>query len=239
MDLVKCRICGKEFKQIGTGHLMKHGLKANDYKAMFPDAEMTSPTIRKCLSEKAKLRPPQSEEKKKRISATMKKRYSELTNFPLKTQNQNQEGDKNNFFGKNHNENTKKTLSEKATKWLKEAYKNGDKISPFTYLGNGCQRSQFEIEVYRLLKPLGAISEYKVPFKKGAYKIDFAFIDKMIAIEIDSKLHDTSKIKKRDARKDLILKKNGWNVFRIKFDARQSPIDVALEIFNQVKGILS
>lgn len=49
------------------------------------------------------------------------------------------------------------------------------------------------------------------------YFIDFAFIDKKIALEIDGKQHEYKDRKEKDIKKDEVLKENGWNVFRIKW----------------------
>jgi len=54
--------------------------------------------------------------------------------------------------------------------------------------------------------------------KEGAYFIDFAFSEKMIALEIDGKQHwlDLDRIDS-DIKKDKLLKERGWKVFRIKW----------------------
>ena len=218
---------------------MTHQLRVKDYRQRFPNAPLMCQDMRNNLSKIAKNRPPQTEETKNQISKTMKKRYAEIPNFPLKNQNQNQKGELNNFFGKNHCQETKEYLSKTSTKWLKKAYAEGRKISPFSYLGNGKRRSQFEIEVYRLLKPIGFTPEFVIPFSKGAFKIDFALEEKMIAVELDSELHDKPQAKAVDARKDKLLKKRGWNVIRIKFNASNDhPIDIAEDTLIIIKGAI-
>ena len=59
------------------------------------------------------------------------------------------------------------------------------------------------------------ITEYHV----GGYFIDFAFLDKMIAVEIDGRCHfDKNMIRHdRDFKKDEVLKAEGWNVIRMNF----------------------
>ena len=190
-NYVVCKICGWKARQITTGHLRKHSLRAIDYKAMFPDAEMTCLATKKKMSRKAKARPPQTEEKKRRISESMKRVYRK-TNFPLKNKNENQSGEDNHFYGKSHSKESKRIIGKKATEQLLKAYRNGDRISPFKYLGQGKGMSQYEIETYRLLKPLGFVYDYPVSFSKGRYLIDFAHLKRRIGIELDSKLHDSA-----------------------------------------------
>lgn len=58
---------------------------------------------------------------------------------------------------------------------------------------------------------------YNREYKIGKYFIDFAFIDKKIALEIDGRTHDDESVIEKDLRKDCFLKSNGWYVFRIKW----------------------
>lgn len=58
---------------------------------------------------------------------------------------------------------------------------------------------------------------YEYDFKVGRYFIDFAFIDKMIAIEIDGRRHNDPDIKCKDAVRTNFLESKGWQVFRIKW----------------------
>ena len=47
--------------------------------------------------------------------------------------------------------------------------------------------------------------------------VDFAFIDKKVALEIDGRTHDDVEIINKDKRKDNFLKSKGWQVYRIKW----------------------
>lgn len=58
---------------------------------------------------------------------------------------------------------------------------------------------------------------YTYEHKVGKYFIDFAIIDKMIALEIDGKQHTYPKHIERDRKKDEFLNSQGWQVFRIKW----------------------
>lgn len=58
------------------------------------------------------------------------------------------------------------------------------------------------------------IREY--PFKK--YSLDFAWVHKKKAIEIDGEQHERfEEYKNRDKEKDKLLKENEWEVIRIKW----------------------
>ncbi len=54
-------------------------------------------------------------------------------------------------------------------------------------------------------------------FNVGKYFIDFAFIDKMIAVEIDGRRHSDKEIKHKDAIRTKFLESKGWTVYRIKW----------------------
>jgi very-short-patch-repair endonuclease len=58
--------------------------------------------------------------------------------------------------------------------------------------------------------------EYEFPIKQ--YSIDFAIHGKKIALEIDGQQHRLEERQKSDKNKDDVLKSNGWNVYRIKWD---------------------
>ena len=49
------------------------------------------------------------------------------------------------------------------------------------------------------------------------YSIDFAWVHKKIAFEIDGKQHELEKMKASDIRKDTLLKEHGWTIIRIKW----------------------
>lgn len=229
--LVMCEVCGKYFNFIGTGHLRSHGMKAEDYRLKYPEAKFSSKQTLEKMKEAAKLRPPQTEEKKKRISETMKRIYRE-TDFPVRHSNENQFGENNHFFGKSHTKESKEKMGIAATKWLKEAYKTGRKISPFQYLGQAKEMSGPEKAVYQILEPLGFVYDYPISFSKGRYLIDFALVDQKFGIELDSPLHD--KTKEVDRRKDEFLHQRGWKIIRVPF-GMMTPNQ---EIISMVKEVL-
>ena len=61
------------------------------------------------------------------------------------------------------------------------------------------------------------ISGYVTEKKVGRWFIDFAFEDKMIAIEIDGRQHKDEERAETDKIKDEYLFQNGWKVFRIEW----------------------
>ena len=269
VDYVVCQLCGWEGKQITTSHFkLMHGIKAVDYKKMFPDALITCqrtkdkmktsqkkyalehPEEKKAHGEKIKelwktkkgreryiegvrSRRPPTEEQKKKISESMKKVYCD-TEFPLRNKNENQYGEDNHFCGRHHTEETKSIIGTKSTKWLVAAYKDGRKTSPFKNLGRGKEKSRYEEAVHEVLSPLGFIYDFPVSFEKGQYLIDFAHSSKMLAIEIDSKLHN--KLIERDRRKDEFLESLGWEVIRIKFSSRnENPEQLAQRVLEVIR----
>lgn len=216
--MVRCEICGWQGKQISTGHLQKHGLKVADYKRMFPNAPLTSLETKNKTSQAARNRPPQSQETKERISKTMQQVY-QRPQWKLRVQNKNQMGTNNHFYGKHHTQATKAALSASSTQWLKQAYKQGQKVSPFTWLGWKNQMSTAEAYINECLQSHGFVFDFQVPFTKGCYKIDFALPDKMLGFEIDSKLHRAEAVVQRDARKDHYLTGKGWTIKRFYIDS--------------------
>jgi very-short-patch-repair endonuclease len=59
--------------------------------------------------------------------------------------------------------------------------------------------------------------EYETEFNVGIYSIDFAWVSKKLAIEIDGQQHEKKKQKESDLRKDKLLEDKGWKVLRIKW----------------------
>lgn len=77
---------------------------------------------------------------------------------------------------------------------------------------------------------------YQREFNVGIYSIDFAWIDKKIAIEIDGQQHERFEAYKlRDQRKDLYLTENGWFIYRIKWSEF---FNNTIETINTLKHII-
>lgn len=84
MELLKCRICGKETTQINAAHLKMHGLTSEDYKKMYPSDKM------RILSEKQK-----EIARQKRIELNKSKEMKEKVSKVLKGKSKTEEHKKN------------------------------------------------------------------------------------------------------------------------------------------------
>ncbi len=89
--------------------------------------------------------------------------------------------------------------------------------------GNGQPRTQNQITVEAILRPLGFTPEYVVRTKghrtrhkpPDNYKVDFANPESKIAVELDGPSHSTEKAES-DRKKTEVLTALGWRVVRIK-----------------------
>ena len=72
------------------------------------------------------------------------------------------------------------------------------------------------------------ITDYVRELPVGKWFIDFAFIDKKLAIEIDGKQHEYAERKLKDIEKDNFLSDAGWTVFRIKW---KNPVNESNKLF--------
>lgn len=57
--------------------------------------------------------------------------------------------------------------------------------------------------------------DYQQEYRVSKFAIDFAWVEKKIAIEIDGQFHSLPEYVERDARKDKCLEENGWKLLRI------------------------
>lgn len=92
----------------------------------------------------------------------------------------------------------------------------------------------FENVILNEFKDKNYIREYR--FKQ--FSIDFAWVSKKLAIEIDGKQHEYTEIKNRDQIKDSLLKQEGWKVLRIKwkdmFDNPQLYISISKNFIDNI-----
>lgn len=77
---------------------------------------------------------------------------------------------------------------------------------------------------------------YMREMKIGKWFIDFAFTDKMIALEIDGKQHTYSDRIVKDAEKDTFLQSQGWQVHRVQWKKLTS--QSRIELKNKLISIL-
>ncbi|NBT49608.1 MAG: DUF559 domain-containing protein [Actinobacteria bacterium] len=83
------------------------------------------------------------------------------------------------------------------------------------------------IEKNSLDKKYSIVREYSV----FPYFIDFAFVNEMVAVEIDGSQHLLPERKERDDKKDKLLDDLGWLVIRVSEKEIKTNID---EVFKQI-----
>ncbi len=71
-----------------------------------------------------------------------------------------------------------------------------------------------------ILDSLGIKYEYQLPVRTG-FVLDFAFRDSMKAIEVDGPHHKL--MRARDAFRDYLLKRFGWDLLRIPIEDLDDP----------------
>jgi very-short-patch-repair endonuclease len=81
------------------------------------------------------------------------------------------------------------------------------------------------------------VTGYEREHNVDKYFIDFAFIDKKIALEIDGKQHELSERKQKDLDKDELLSRMGWQVFRIKWFNPRTTVGKD-KLYPQIKNFL-
>lgn len=122
-------------------------------------------------------------------------------------------GGKNSYyFGKHLGDTTKRKIST----GMKKAHEEGRawNIGINHWDGKPSYPEQFFIKV------IGNDfhdKNYSFNYVVGRFRIDFAWVDKRLAIEIDGGQHEREDNKKRDLRKDKYLRSLGWKILRIKW----------------------
>lgn len=115
--------------------------------------------------------------------------------------------------GKNLSEETKKKISNS----MKKAHAEGraHNIGQCRWNNKPSYPEQFFMEV---IKNEFQDKDYQKEYPFFKYSIDFAWVNKKLAIEIDGQQHQRDeKQKTRDLQKDKLLKENGWKLLRIKW----------------------
>lgn len=103
----------------------------------------------------------------------------------------------------------KNTLREKRLEFMKN---NPDKTAWRT------KNLSYPEKVFiRLLKLNNLDKQYYIIREQPVfpYFIDFAFVDIMLAVEIDGSQHELPERKESDNKKDELLKSKGWRIFRV------------------------
>lgn len=115
---------------------------------------------------------------------------------------------------RNSNPETKLILSKRFSELCKKRYAKGDSTLGWQSRKN-MPMSSLEILAYNIL--LKNNINFEREYKINKWFIDFALVDKKIAIELDGKQHEHEKRKINDDKKDKYLLDNGWTVIRIKY----------------------
>ena len=128
-----------------------------------------------------------------------------------------------------HTEESKKIMREKRLEFMKNnPEKTAWRLSNISYP----EKLFIEyIEKYGLDKKYSIVREYSV----FPYFIDFAFINQMVAVEIDGSQHLLPERKEKDDKKDKLLNDLGWLVIRISEKEIKTNIE---NVFNEVISIL-
>ncbi|NDF17674.1 MAG: DUF559 domain-containing protein [Verrucomicrobia bacterium] len=118
-----------------------------------------------------------------------------------------------------HTEESKKIMREKRLEFMKNnPEKTAWRLSNVSYPNS-------------LDKKYSIVREYSV----FPYFIDFAFVNEMVAVEIDGSQHLLPERKERDDKKDKLLDDLGWLVIRVSEKEIKTNID---EVFKQILLIL-
>lgn len=127
------------------------------------------------------------------------------------------------MFPQKHSEETKKKISESRIKYLKEHPEKVPYLLNHYSKGESYPEKYFD-EIFRNK------FEYKRFLPVSYYHIDFAVVDKKIAIEIDGDQHYLDKkIVESDKRKNKYLIDDGWDIIRIKWSDYQKMIRIEKE----------
>lgn len=129
-----------------------------------------------------------------------------------------------------HNEESKKIMREKRLEFMKN---NPDKTAWRLSNVSYPERIFIEyVETNGLDKKYSIVREYSV----FPYFIDFAFVNQMVAIEIDGSQHLLPERKEKDDKKDNLLNDFGWSVIRISEKEIKTNIE---NVFNKITYILN
>jgi len=128
-----------------------------------------------------------------------------------------------------HTEESKKIMREKRLEFMKNnPEKTAWRLSNVSYPEKLCIEY---IENNGLDKKHSIVREYSV----FPYFIDFAFVNEMVAVEIDGSQHLLPDRKEKDDKKDKLLNELGWLVIRISEKEIKTNID---EVFKQILLLL-
>jgi very-short-patch-repair endonuclease len=109
-----------------------------------------------------------------------------------------------------HTKATKDKISKARIKFLNE---NPDKVP---YKVNHSSKKSWPEEIFETALKTHNIKGWKRNFQNSIYEYDFAFLLEKIDVEVDGQTHESEKVKKIDAKRDVWSKQQGWTVIRFK-----------------------
>lgn len=209
---MKCKICNKEFKSLSglSIHLSQmHKLTLLEYKVSYENF-----ILPKCEC---------GQDRKQRKALAFDDTCGSIECF---TKNRSKIAS----IACN-NEQTKEKIRNARINYLKtnpnNAWRLGNKQSwPEIFFEKACERAKLNLE-HQIIR------EYSI----FPYYIDFAFIDNLIAVEVDGSQHNEPNRKKKDEIRDAFLNDKGWKVFRIPADKLYNEND-ADKVIDELKAFL-
>lgn len=214
--MFECKICGRNLDKVGN---LKQHIKKCEKLSVIKDEIVTlyvdeSYSV-KDLRKKFKI---QSEDIKD-ILGNKVRSSSEAIKLAHKKYPENYK----------HTEESKKIMREKRLEFMKN---NPEKTAWRLYNVSYPEKLCIEyIEKNSLDKKYSIVREFSV----FPYFIDFAFVNEMVAVEIDGSQHLLPERKERDDKKDKLLNDLGWLVIRVSEKEIKTNID---EVFKQILLIL-
>lgn len=190
----KCPYCGKEYTKNGIGtHIWRKHKEGQNHDPNVGYIKGTRKAWNKGLTK-------ETNESVKRAAETLSKRYKEDLLKPS-------------FEGKHLTEEMKEKISNS----MIIAHKEGRawNIGMSRWNNEPSYPEKFFMQV---IENEFEDKNYQREYPVSRYSIDFTWLEKRLAIEIDGAQHKKPDYKERDKRKDDYLKKNGWKVLRIKWE---------------------
>lgn len=112
-----------------------------------------------------------------------------------------------------------KTCSSKCNNLLRAKHSAETKTRNGTHSGWHNRRGEvsYPEKYFRAVFEAEGLYDFETEKKVGKWFIDFAFADKMIAVEVDGRQHDDEERRLSDIEKDKFLTNAGWTVLRVKW----------------------
>lgn len=239
-SFVVCQICGKEYKQIGTGHVKSHNLTMAQYRLQFPNAPLVC-KAKKDVARSTMKAYAQKEGVLTKYRQRAKKFWSDPDNKVRMCESFKKRPKQSDIVIKKISDTMKKRYAEGSKlKQMNDLDNFSNRLNPLIKLGRYKQLSSMETFVFNILKPYGFMVNFPVvsnESRKRFFYIDFALPDKKIGIELDSEIHDKESVMECDIRKNKGLINLSWRLFRIRFNSRSARKFIKVQ--EELLGILT